>query len=262
MTQLRFWRNTAVQNNNKTPGTTGLLQRNYLGYEWDESPSSGYYGSFRPAGLIHLSLTTVTNPPINTYLLDYGHTTGPGIATHSLSLYRDLTKGALVFGAGTVMWSWGLDADHDTDPNDTNQTPTDANVQQAMLNLLADMGVFPGTTPFPSGMVPPTKSSDTTPPTSTITSPANGANLTQNQTITITGTAADAVAQVAAVEVSTDNGATWHLATGTTSWSYNWAPAAAGPGAPRSSPARSMTASISRGFGPLVLPQGQASRSQ
>jgi Domain of unknown function (DUF4082)/Bacterial Ig domain len=97
-----------------------------------------------------------------------------------------------------------------------------------MLNLLADMGVFPGTTPFPSGMVPPTKSSDTTPPTSTITSPANGANLTQNQTITITGTAADAAGQVAAVEVSTDNGATWHLATGTTSWSYNWAPAAAG----------------------------------
>ena len=49
-------------------------------------------------------------------LQDYGHTYAPGTATHHLTLYRD-TNGAgpdaLVFGAGTVQWSWGLDANHD-----------------------------------------------------------------------------------------------------------------------------------------------------
>jgi hypothetical protein len=48
---------------------------------------------------------------LDEYLLDYGHTEVSGIATQSLSLYRDPAKGALVFGAGTVMWSWGLEAD-------------------------------------------------------------------------------------------------------------------------------------------------------
>jgi hypothetical protein len=218
MTKLRFWRNTQVAMT--TPGNSGSLVKNYLGYEWDESPDNG----FRPAGLIHLSLTTVS---VNTYLLDYGHTTGPGIATHSLSLYRH-PSGALVFGAGTVMWSWGLDGDHDPDPQDTNPTPTDPNVKQAMVNLFADMGVFAGS--LQSGLVPATKSTDTTAPTSTITSPANGASLIQNQTVTIAGTASDAGGgQVGGVEVSTDGGNTWHPASGTTSWSYEWTPASAGP---------------------------------
>jgi hypothetical protein len=97
-----------------------------LGYEWDESPDNG----FRPGGLIHLSSTTVS---VNTYLLDYGHTEGSGMATHSLSLYRDSTKGALVFGAGTVMWACGLDGNHDPDPKDPTPTPTDPNVRQAMV---------------------------------------------------------------------------------------------------------------------------------
>jgi hypothetical protein len=42
------------------------------------------------------------------------------------------------------MWSWGLDADHDPDPKDPTPTPTDPTVKQAMVNLLADMGVFAG----------------------------------------------------------------------------------------------------------------------
>jgi hypothetical protein len=75
-----------------------------------------------------------------------------------------------------------------------------------------------------SGLVPATQSTDTTPPVSTITSPANGASLTQNQGVTITGTATDTGGQVAGVEVSTDGGTTWHPATGTTNWSYNWTP--------------------------------------
>ena len=45
-------------------------------------------------------------------LQDYGSTYGAGTATHSLTLYRH-ASGALVFGAGTVQWSWGLDSNHD-----------------------------------------------------------------------------------------------------------------------------------------------------
>jgi hypothetical protein len=219
MTKLRFWRNTSVATT--APGNSASLVRNLLGYEWDESPDNG----FRPAGLIHLSLTTLS---VDTYVGGYGSGSGegPGIATHSLSLYRH-PSGALVFGAGTVMWSWGLDGDHDPDPETPNPTPTDPNVQQAMVNLLAEIGIFAQT--LQPGLVPATQSTDTTPPASTITSPASNASVTQNQTITITGTATDAAGQVAGVEVSTDNGATWHPATGTTSWSYNWTPASAGP---------------------------------
>jgi hypothetical protein len=230
MTQLRFWRNTAVQNNNTTPGSSGSLVKNYLGYEWDESPNTGYNGGFRPAGLIYLSLTTVS---VNSYILDYGHTEGPGIATHKLTLYRH-PSGALVFGAGTVMWSWGLDADHDPDPKDPTPTPTDPNVKQAMVNLLSDyMGLLAGS-PQP-GLVFNFLPRDTTAPTSTITSPTNNATLTQNQTVTITGTATDAAGMVGCVEVSTD-GTTWHPATITTwdpssrtaGWSYNWTPGSVG----------------------------------
>ena len=42
--------------------------------------------------------------------------TAPGTATHRLTLHRDPNGAgpdALVFGAGTVQWSWGLDGEHD-----------------------------------------------------------------------------------------------------------------------------------------------------
>ena len=217
MTKLRFWRNTAVANT--APGQSGSLVRNYLGYEWDEAPDNG----FAPAGLVRLSSTTLS---VNTYLLDYGSVEGPGIATHSLTLYRDATSRAIVFGAGTVMWSWGLDPDHDPDPRDTTQTPTDPNVKQAMVNLLADMGVQPAS--LQAGLVPATASTDTTPPVSVITAPTSTTSLTQNLTFTITGTATDVGGLVAAVEVSTDGGQRWHPAVGTTNWSYAWTPSIAG----------------------------------
>jgi hypothetical protein len=61
-----------------------------------------------------------------------------------------------------------------------------------------------------------------------ITSPSGGTNIIQGQTVTITGTASDVGGSVAGIEVSTDGGATWHPAAGTTNWSYTWT--AAGPG--------------------------------
>jgi hypothetical protein len=207
MSGLRFWRNTPNVST-LAPGATWTLTQNILGYEWDAAPDNG----FAPAGLIDLSSTTLA---VNTYLLDYGSTTGNGTATHNLTLYRDRTSGALVFGAGTVFWSWGLSAEHDGSP-----TPTDPDIQQAMVNLLADMGAQPGS--LQSGLVAAVKSTDTTPPTSSISTPANGAAFAEGQPITISGAASDVGGSVAGVEVSVDGGATWFRASGTANWTYNW----------------------------------------
>ncbi|WP_348647202.1 DUF4082 domain-containing protein [Rhizobium leguminosarum] len=206
---LRFWRNTSVAN--LQPGQTATLTKNYLGYEWDEAVDNG----FDPAGLVKLSSTTL---PVSTYLLDYGNTTGNATATHNLTLYR-APSGALVFGAGTVYWTWGLSDNHDKEA-----TPTDPRVQQAMVNLLADMGIQPGT--LQSGLVATTSSTDLVAPTSVITVPAT---VAVGSTVTITGTAADTGGGViAGVEVSTDNGASWHPATGDENWTYTWSPQVAG----------------------------------
>ncbi|WP_244443083.1 DUF4082 domain-containing protein [Bradyrhizobium sp. Ai1a-2] len=206
---LRFWRNTSVAN--LQPGQTATLTKNYLGYEWDEAVDNG----FDPAGLVRLSSTTV---PVSTYLLDYGNTTGSGTSTHNLTLYR-AASGALVFGAGTVYWAWGLSDNHDL-----AATPTDPRVQQAMINLLADMGIQPGT--LQPGMIATTASADTTRPTSTINALAS---LVAGNVVTISGTAADlGGGVVAGVEVSTDGGASWHPAIGDETWTYTWSPQVAG----------------------------------
>lgn len=68
---------------------------------------------------------------------------------------------------------------------------------------------------------------DATPPIAAITSPANGATLT-NTACTVSGTASDATSGLKKVELSTDGGTTWSLLAGTTSWTYNWTVPAAG----------------------------------
>src|SRR5262245_2486473 len=68
------------------------------------------------------------------------------------------------------------------------------------------------------------------PPTSTITSPTEGATITGIPPIAITGTASDpGGGSVVKVEVSVDGGATYSAATGTNAWSFNWTPSALGP---------------------------------
>ncbi|MFT2214626.1 DUF4082 domain-containing protein [Rhizobium giardinii] len=208
---LRFWRDTSVAN--LQPGQTATLERNYLGYEWDESPDNG----FRPAGLIALSSTTL---PVNQYLLDYGTKTGSATATHNLTLYR-APSGALVFGAGTVYWAWGLDDNHDLEP-----TPVDPRVKQAMVNLLADMGIQPGT--LEPGLISAVQSTDSTKPVSSITAPNDGTALKVGNAVTISGTASDIGGVIAAVEVSTDGGTTWHRAVGDETWTYSWVAPRAG----------------------------------
>ena len=210
--QMRFWRNTSVAT--LAAGTSATLPNGTLGYEWDIDADNG----FRPAGLVRMSTTTVANAPL---LVDYGSTYGTGTATHSLTLYRH-ASGARVFGAGTVQWAWGLDATHDR-----SGTPADVRMQQATVNLLADMNVQPAT--LETGLVAASASADTVAPTSTLVSPAAGANLATGSPVTISGTATDSGGGVVGgVEVSVDGGTTWHPATGRASWTYAWTPATAG----------------------------------
>jgi hypothetical protein len=191
---MRFWRNTSIASLGS--GQTATLVPGTLGYEWDWEQYPDSY----PSGRITLSSTTT-----------HGH-------THKLSLYRH-SSGALVFGAGTIQWSWGLD-----DAHFGGAPYIDREIQQATLNLFADMGVQPGSKQ--SDLIGATASTDVTPPVSIITAPASGSTVIINSTVTITGTASDANT-VAGVEVSVDGGATWHVATGTNNWSYSWTPTAA-----------------------------------
>ncbi|HMN61319.1 MAG TPA: DUF4082 domain-containing protein, partial [Anaerolinea sp.] len=190
---MRFWRNTSIAS------ATGMtdLTTNTLGYEWDFEQYPDYY----PNGRFWLSTTNSEGK------------------THHLSLYK-AASGALVFGAGTVQWPWGLDGNHDR-----GSSAEDPNMQQATVNLFADMGVPPAT--LQAGLVLASPSSDTTKPVSTIASPTDGSTI--NGLVTVTGTAYDDTGGVvSAVEVSVDGGATWKAASGRANWTFSWLPTAYG----------------------------------
>jgi hypothetical protein len=208
--KMRFWRNTSVAA--QAANETATLAPNTLGYEWN----TDYDNDARPAGIMHLSTTTRS---VNSLLVDAGNTYTHGVATHHMTLHR-AASGALVFSAGTIQWSWGLEGSPD------GTTAPDNRMQQATVNLLADMGVQP--TALLQTLRPASVSSDHTPPVSTITTPAPGTTVQSNAMVTILGTASDRGGVVGGVEVSTDGGATWHAASGRENWIYQWTPAMAG----------------------------------
>jgi len=209
--KMRFWRNSAVAA--QSAGQTVTLSPNTLGYEWDEDLDNGA----RPAGIVHLSTTTHNVPR---HVVDTGSTEVPGAATHHLTLHR-AASGALVFGAGTVQWSWGLEGSPD------GSAPANASMQQATVNLLADMGVQPAT--LIAQLTPASISTDSTAPVSVISSPSAGTTVQTNSVVTIIGTASDSGGGVVGgVEVSTDGGTSWHPASGRESWIYQWTPTSPG----------------------------------
>jgi hypothetical protein len=209
--KMRFWRGTTVST--QAAGATATLGTGTVGYEWDEDADN----SARPRGLVRLSTTTASGVEV---LTDQGSTYASGSATHRLTLYR-APSGALVFGAGTVQWSWGLDSDHDRGSGAAS-TP----MRQATVNLFADMGVQPAT--IQTGLTAAIASTDSSGPGAVITAPAAGTTVPAGAPVTISGTATDSGGIVGGVEVSTDNGATWHSATGRGSWTYAWTPRDAG----------------------------------
>ena len=77
-------------------------------------------------------------------------------------------------------------------------------------------------------LVRATASTDTVAPSSAVTAPIAGARIPYGETYVINGTASDPQGNRWSVEVSTDNGVTWHPVNGTSSgissWSYNWSP--------------------------------------
>jgi hypothetical protein len=210
--KLRFWRGTRVASLTSGQSTTLGSGLGTLGYEWDVDADNGA----RPAGLIDMSSTT--NPNAEAFT-DYGSTTTTQSTTHHLTLYR-AASGALVFGAGTVQWDWGLD-------NAGTSSSTDQAMQQATVNLFADMGTQPAS--LISGVTATAASTDATAPTSTIASPSQGATLTDGSAVTISGTATDSGGGVVAgVEVSTNGGASWRpvttmsAANTSVTWTYSW----------------------------------------
>lgn len=200
---LRIWRNTNITSLGSEAQATFPLGT--LGYEWnyEQMPEAN------PPGRFTMSSTTI------------------GGKTHKLSMYRH-SSGALVFGAGTIQWAWGLDANHDG-----AATATDTRMQQATINVLADMGVQPPSNVFLfllAGLTRTSQTTDATPPTSNITSHANGGLISIGQPATISGTSTDAGGGVvAAIEISIDGGATWKPANGTTNWSYTFTSYTEGP---------------------------------
>jgi hypothetical protein len=223
---MRFWRNTELSNitsgNYTFPG-------GYLGYEWDTFRDD----CFLPLGIFALSTTTLDVSGFR--MEEYGASyKGAGILTHRMTLYRHISnitvlahhapKTALVFGAGTVQWVWGLSDWHDSD----FFVPENHNIQQATVNVLADMNVMPSL--LDRGADPPLKlafpSRDIEPPMSSILYPVSLSNVTVNGSastwlLNISGTAKDAGGgEVAGVQVSVDGGETWHIANGRSDWHY------------------------------------------
>jgi hypothetical protein len=144
-----------------SPVVTGVHHfSNLIGKQVDEDMHNN---GFRPPGLMHLSSSDLEHAA---YLMDEGATYDTGSATHHLTLYRhhlhnqqgenrEGIRGGLVFCSGSSRWSWGLDGHHDSEENnggftlrvgvDSMRPDGDADIQQATVNLLGDMGVQPAT---------------------------------------------------------------------------------------------------------------------
>lgn len=108
-------------------------------------------------------------------------TNGKKLVNTDLDLYDDIMNHnsqlltSLVFGAGTVQWSYAL-----SDFHDGTYQPEDLYLQQATINLLADMGVQPASLDGGKKKVLKValKSTDYVPPRSTIDYPLNGSIFT------------------------------------------------------------------------------------
>ena len=220
--RLRFWRRTTLSASEDI-GFRYETAQGMLGYEWDVFSDD----CSRPAGLIGLSTTRkfIRHQLMQNYGAAYG---GSGEVMHRLTMYRHVGVNgstALVFGAGTVQWAWGLSLWHDG-----ASIPTDANIQQASINILADMGVQPGRELEElrdrgvSKLTRQYASTDSQPPTSHILHPAAGREIDLRKfgMLRVVGTARDrGGGRVAGVEVSLDGGITWRFANGTYNWVYH-----------------------------------------
>jgi hypothetical protein len=207
--KLRFWRNTSVAE--LLPGETASFT-NLLGYEVDSPVDNG----FSPPGLFHVSTTEIDNQEPGTTSFEFGRAS----IKHHLSLYR-ASSGALVFHAGTMRLQRALGGYFNRVLG-----PVDRRIQQAMLNLFADMNVQPAVPQ--AGLVLASRTTDSTAPSAQVIFPTQGAIANALDTLVVSGVATDDGGRVAAIEVSTDYGSTWHPADGHESWTYTFTPCSPG----------------------------------
>jgi PKD repeat protein len=130
----RIWRNAGIPSNSEV-----IIDKDIVGWEWDAIPSASspvyaHAAELEPEGVKRVSLTKTLSPN-STWLQDAGReraaTPPPGQPDEvSASEYR-AKSGAYVFASGTMQWSYGLDVD--------------PSINQATYNILAEMGVQPGT---------------------------------------------------------------------------------------------------------------------
>ncbi|HMJ36868.1 MAG TPA: Ig-like domain-containing protein [Baekduia sp.] len=160
----RLWRYTPAAD--QVAGGTTSIGTDIVGWEWDSRANNGQ----EPAGV-----TTVASSPVTGHLSqNNGASWAPGSGTQMTTIYR-ASGGGLVFATGTNHWGRGLA------PNIDGKGGVNAQVQQATVNVLADMGVTPAT---PSAAVTIDASG---PPQVVSTTPASGAfGVVPNQAIKAT----------------------------------------------------------------------------
>lgn len=147
MASSPLWRHTEVADLTSGQWTSPV---GIVGFEADEPADTD--PTETPDGLVRLS--QVTHDVTGMLADDNGDTyTGSGPYVHAITAYRSSETGAAVFAAGTVQYAWGLDDVHDRHPGGTLATPV---LQQALTNLLADLGSVPPAYPFPAALTMPT----------------------------------------------------------------------------------------------------------
>ena len=124
----RFWRYSSV--NNLAAGASATIGTKIVGWEWDRRFDNG----LEPAGVQTLS----TSPVSGNVLQDNGHTYAVGNAQSNATIYK-AASGARVFATGTNNWWRGLAS------NMHGENDVDARIQQATVNVLADMDARPTT---------------------------------------------------------------------------------------------------------------------
>ncbi|WP_341719926.1 DUF4082 domain-containing protein [Micromonospora sp. FIMYZ51] len=153
--QTPLWRHTEVAD--LTFGQSWTSPAQIVGFEWDvygpegvSSAAADYLADPHPDAVYCSDVTyEVTAGKL---LTDAGAGyDGSGTATHRLVVHPSSADGGLTFGTGTVNWALGLDSANTYQQGDDNTSDV---IQQATINILADMGVAAAT--LMSGLAEPT----------------------------------------------------------------------------------------------------------
>ena len=170
---MRFWRNTSIAG--LRPNTSATLPNGTLGYEWDEDLDNGFG---RP-GLIRMSDTVAPAERAHRSWLHLRGGHGQACA-HPLPA-RERRAGVWRGHRAVVVGP----RRHARSRRGAPSVP----MQQATMNLFADMGVQPLT--VQPGLARRWLRRTPSAPTSTITSPVHNAGVPANTFVTISGTATD-----------------------------------------------------------------------